>query len=320
MKFYLAPLEGITGFDFRNTVNKYYGKGVDKYFTPFFAPHTKRTMNTREMRDVLAVNNEGINLVPQILTISSADFLRFEHDMHSMGYDEVNINIGCPSGTVTAKGRGSGLLKDKDALDEFLYGVYEKKTGPVSVKTRLGYDDPEEFYEILDIYNRYEMSELIIHPRVRNEFYKGRVHKDIFAYAMNNSRNELCFSGDIFTVSDYEKLMKYLGEKSDMKMLGAVMLGRGMVANPSLIRQLAGGSMTSRTELYDFCRDFASAMLKTTGNPGVVLAKMKELWNFMTALFPGEEKAVKKMLKCKTLDELLLLQKEVFFNGDFLGV
>lgn len=312
MRYYLAPLEGITRYTYRNAVKDHFGEGIDKYYTPFFAPHTKRTMNSKEMSDALPANNEGLYLVPQILTNSAEDFLRFERDMKNMfGYEEVNINIGCPSGTVFSKGRGSGMLRDIDALDDFLYGVYEKKTGRVSVKTRLGISEPEEFYEILDVYNKYPMEELIIHPRVRAEFYKGSPHRDIFRFACVHSKNELCWSGDIYSPDDLSRLTDDLGE--DCGAMTAVMCGRGMLADPSLIRQLSGnGGPMTREELRAFHDRLMSDMNELFSGPAPTLAKVKELWLYMIntydeAVFEERgvtrERSLRRIQKCRSIAE-----------------
>lgn len=315
MKFYLAPMEGITGYRYRGLVHRFFGEGVDKYFTPFFAPHAKRKPGTREMQEVLLKNNPDVFLVPQILTDSAKDFLRFEKDMSALGYKEVNLNAGCPSGTVTAGNRGSGLLKDISALDNMLYDIFAGCTGRVSVKTRLGYKEPEEFYELLDIYNKYPMCELIIHPRVREEFYKGRPHTDIFEYALLNTKNDLCWSGDICSVADYDALLERL-PKSDK--LTAIMLGRGMIADPSLIRQLAGGERATRQEIYDFVKDIRAQLREGFPDERQILDKQKELWGFMIKMFPGQEKNHKRLLKSRDLDESMAIQKEIIFKGDFL--
>lgn len=299
IKIYLAPLEGITRYSFRNAVKDMFGEGVYKYYTPFFAPHTKRTMNNKEMTDVLPENNKGVYLVPQILTNSSQDFLSFERAMEDMfGYMEVNINAGCPSGTVVPKGRGSGLLKDADALDAFLYEIFCSKRNKVSIKTRLGMWESDEFYELLEIYNKYELEELIIHPRVRDEFYKGTPHWDMYKYALENSKNPLCYSGDIFSQKDLAALQERMGKED----IGALMLGRGMVADPSLARQLAGGKKMTRQELKQYHDRLYSEFKELFSGQVPVLHKMKELWLYLIWNYE-DERLLKKVQKTKSFAE-----------------
>lgn len=299
MNIYLAPLEGITRYNFRNAINDMFGEGVYKYYTPFFAPHTKRTMNNKEMKDVLPENNKGVYLVPQILTNNSQDFLSFERDMYDLfGYEEVNINVGCPSGTVVPKGRGAGLLKDSDVLDAFLYEIFCSKKRKVSIKTRLGMWESDEFYEILEVYNKYELEELIIHPRVREEFYKGRPHWDMYKYALENSKNPLCYSGDIYSCENLASLKAELKTEN----IGALMLGRGMVSDPSLARQLKGGNKMNRRELKAYHDRLYSEFKELLHGQTMVLHKMKELWLYLIRNYE-EERLLKKVQKTKNYAE-----------------
>ena len=135
MKIYLAPMEGITTYIFRNAFEKYYG-GVDKYFTPFL---TASHLKGREKRDVDPDNNSVPSLVPQILTNDSELFIKIAEQLAELGYREVNLNLGCPSGTVTGKGRGAGFLDRTAELDRFLYDIYNKLPEmDISIKTRIG--------------------------------------------------------------------------------------------------------------------------------------------------------------------------------------
>ena len=294
MEYYLAPLEGITGYMYRNTVNRYFGEGISKYFTPFFQPHRKRSMYQREMKDIFPENNAGIKLVPQILTNDPQDFLQFEKDMGDFGYKELNINLGCPSGTVTSKGRGSAFLKDTDGLKFFLDGVFSKTQAAVSIKTRIGAEDPAEFAKILDIYNSYPVYELIIHPRVKTEMYSGRVHMDIFEYASDNACMPLCYNGDIWDTASVPQL------KENVR---AVMCGRGMVGNPALIRELSGGSPLMKKEFDAFMEELFEVYIKVFSGVTPVLHKMKEIWVLTERYHKGSEKLYKAVYKSKNETE-----------------
>lgn len=196
MQYYLAPMEGITTYIYRNAYAKYFGH-IDKYFTPFIA---SKKMNTREVRDILPENNEGIEVVPQILTNRVDDFLAIAEKIASYGYQTVNLNLGCPSGTVTAKKRGAGFLSVPDELDAFLYEIYEKCPLRISIKTRLGIYDLEEWDDLLDIYAKYPIDELIIHTRLQKEFYAGKTHPEAYALAQsrlcNNAQANLPSAAD----------------------------------------------------------------------------------------------------------------------------
>ena len=163
---YLAPLEGITGYIYRNAYQKYFG-GIDRYFTPFIAPAKGKPFRHRELADVRPEHNTGIMVIPQILTNHSEGFIKAAKALTDMGYDEININMGCPSGTVVSKGKGSGMLADPTKLDHFLEEIFAADICKISVKTRLGMEFADEFPDILDVLMKYPFTEVIIHPRTR---------------------------------------------------------------------------------------------------------------------------------------------------------
>ena len=200
MKFYLAPLEGVTGYIFRNALEEYF-PGTDRYFTPFIVPDQKHALRKRELRDVLPENNQVKELVPQILTSDPVRFVETAKALAEYGYEEVNLNLGCPSGTVVAGGRGAGMLADVEKLDCFLDQIFRDTDLRISVKTRIGIERPEEGYTLMKIYNQYPISEVIIHPRTRKEYYKGEPHLDVFSELLAMSQHPVCYNGNLFTVS-----------------------------------------------------------------------------------------------------------------------
>lgn len=310
MKFYMAPLEGITGYIYRNTVNKYFGVGIDKFFTPFLVPHTKKGFSHKEINEISAEHNQGINLVPQILTSNAEDFLSLAAKLRNAGYEEVNLNLGCPSRTVTSKGRGAGALEDTKKLDEFLQAIFDSGDENISIKTRIGVDDPDEFGEIIEIYNKYPIKELTIHPRVLKEMYNGRAHRDVFNKALEIYKKPVCYNGDIFSVSDYEKAMQDI-EVMSTDNVQAVMIGRGMLRNPALIRELAGGEPASNEEIGAMLDEMRALYATEMSGQTPVLFKMKELWSNLQCFFPEKEKLCKKLLKTKSLNELDFIAKQI---------
>ena len=174
MQYYFAPMEGLTDSVYRRLHNGYF-PGVDQYYMPFISPTVHRSLTPREARELPRADSEAFTAIPQIMTKVPEDFLWAAGQCAELGYGEVNLNLGCPSGTVVAKGKGSGMLADPESLDRFLDGIFSASPVPVSVKSRLGLTDPQEFPRLLEVFNRYPIAELTLHPRVRKAFYSGSV-------------------------------------------------------------------------------------------------------------------------------------------------
>ena len=207
----MAPLEGITGYVFRNAHYAYFHP-ADKYFTPFITPGLNSSLKSKALKDVLPENNHGPFIVPQILTNRADEFIYTEKQLGEMGYTEINLNLGCPSGTVVAKGRGSGFLAFRDKLDAFLDEIYSTAEMKISIKTRLGKESAEEFEALLDIYNQYPLEELIIHPRTREDYYRGLPNDEAFRMGAEKSRCPVCYNGNIFTKEDYRSVSEKFPE------------------------------------------------------------------------------------------------------------
>ena len=313
----MAPMEGITGHIFRNALRDYFGDGIDRYYSPFLVPHEKKAMSSKERNEIKPENNEGIELVPQILTNNAVDFLRLEKAVHELGYKEVNLNLGCPSRTVAGKGRGSGFLGRIEELDDFLYEIFSGCIGDISVKTRIGEHTKDEFSQILEMFNKYNIKELTIHPRVRFEYYNGEPHRDVFLYAVKNSTNSLCYNGNIFCKEDVGKLISDI-EEADLENesgncagVESIMIGRGMLANPALIREIKGGGKLEDKELKEFLKRLRSDYTELFSGETPVLQKMKELWTYIIWNRPGDDALIKKLLKCRTLSEYKLLEMQI---------
>ncbi len=295
MKFYMAPLEGITTYIYRN-IHHHRFPGLEKYYTPFVSPTSNHDFKSREKRDVLPENNRGIPLVPQILSNHADEFLYTAERLIEYGYSEINLNLGCPSGTVVAKGRGSGFLSDLEGLNRFLGEIFDKLAVPISIKTRIGRNEPSEFRDILAIYNKYPICELTIHPRVRADFYRGTPDWDVFEEALENSVNPVCYNGDINSVEDYERFCERFPTVEQ------IMIGRGLIANPALVREIKTKQPMSWQERVQYAQELQRAYEKIM--PEIpVLYKMKEIWSYMATAHPDSAKVWKKIKKTKHLAE-----------------
>lgn len=305
MKYYMAPMEGLTGYVYRNAYHKFF-RPMDRYFTPFIA---NKKMSSGEKRDLLPEHNEGMHVVPQILTNRSEDFLAVAKEITQYGYDTVNLNVGCPSGTVVAKGRGAGLLAEPEVLDRFLYEIFEGYAGKISIKTRIGMEDENEWQDILAVYENYPLEELIIHPRARKDFYKGNPRMEAFSYAAEHSRHSLCYNGDLYMPSDVRNIAESF-PKTD-----CVMIGRGMLKNPFLVElcdtYLNGSDVSERTEcvdmqqhkkrLYAFHQEILEGYMQIMSGDRNTLFRMKELWTYLGKSFTNPEKYLKKIKKAERI-------------------
>lgn len=296
MKYYLAPMEGITGHIYRNAHKKFFNN-IDKYFTPFIVPTSSKSFKTKELRDVLPENNIDMNIVPQILTNDAEGFIHTATKLQQLGYNEINLNLGCPSGTVVSKGRGSGFLAKKEELDIFLDNIFKKDDIEISIKTRIGKDSPEEFYDLIKIYNKYPIKELIIHPRTQKDFYGNKPNLDIFKTATELSTNPICYNGDIFTVNDYKMITEAFPK------LDKVMLGRGLLANPGLINEIHSDIALDKKLLKEFHDEVLSNHIEVFKDENIALYRMKELWGYMIYIFSNNKKYAKKIKKSQKLTD-----------------
>jgi len=294
MNFYFAPMEGVTGYVYRNVHHAFF-PNIDKYFSPFIAANQSERFTTRELNDILPENNRGIVLIPQLLTNNAKDFIHTANKLQQLGYSEINLNLGCPSGTVVAKNRGSGFLLHTDALDAFLDEIFSRAATKISIKTRIGKNDPEEFSELIEIFNKYPMEELIIHPRIQKDFYKNTPNMKVFAEALAASKNRVCYNGDLFTVKDYELF------SAGFPHVDTVMIGRGLITNPGLIGDITNNIKLDKKLLREFHDRIYADYRKVLSGETYVLYKMKELWIYMILMFADHEKYFKKIKKADNL-------------------
>lgn len=308
MRYYFAPMEGLTDSIFRRLHHKYF-PGVDRYYMPFLSPTIHRTLTHKEDRELPMADSVEFAAVPQVLTKVSEDFLWAAKVCSDRGYDEVNLNIGCPSGTVVSKGKGSGMLRDVPALDRFLEEIFAASPLPISVKTRLGMEDPEEFPAILEVLNRYPIKELTIHPRVRKQFYDGSVHMEMFDYAVEHSANPLCYNGDILSLAQAGAIAeKYPNVE-------AVMIGRGLVADPGM---LSGG--TDAPALEGFLNELLSVYEVEFGGSRNAMFRMKENWGFLHSRFEGSDKLWKQLRKTTDVSEFKSLSTQILHTCPFQSI
>ena len=315
MNFYFAPMEGLTGYIYRNAHKDFfYNSSIKKYFSPFIFANQSESLKTRELNDILPENNQGIVLVPQVLTNNAKDFIRTAKRIKLLGYQEIDLNLGCPSGTVVAKNRGSGFLSKRKELDEFFDEVFSQSITKISVKTRIGKDHPEEFYELIEIFNKYPLEELIIHPRVQKDFYKNKPNLKVFEDALLLSKNPVCYNGDIFTAKDCQNFpYQFPG-------VDTIMIGRGLLTNPGLINSILYNTNLEKGLLKDFHDNIYEGYKRVLFGDRNVLFKMKELWLHMISMFSDHAKYAKKIKKAERLSEYDEAVASLFREQDILKI
>jgi len=308
MQIALAPMEGLTNYIYRRAHRRAFPR-IHRYYSPFITPNSSHKLTTRELSDVLPENNEGQALVPQILTSSAEDFLWCAEKLHSLGYGEVDLNLGCPSGTVVSKGRGAGFLARPRELEAFLDSVFARCLCRVSVKTRLGMESPEEFPTLLALLRRYPLAGLIVHPRTRAEQYKGAPHRECFRLALEGSPFPVVYNGDLFCERD---VRAFAGE---YPAAAGLMLGRGLIADPGLERRLAGEA-PAKEQYHAFIDEVLEGYLSVWRDKKAAIAHMKEIWCYMISLFPDSRRHAKAIRKAGTVGDYRAAVEALFADRD----
>ena len=298
----MAPLEGVTTHIFRKVFKKYY-KGIDVFYTPFLSANHTHKFKTREKKEYLPYDSQ---LIPQLITNSTDDFMWGCNVLKDAGYKEVNLNAGCPSNTVFSKRKGAGMLFDTYEYERFLDDIFNEKAAhdlpDISIKTRIGVYDKEEAKELAKIYAKYPIKELIIHPRLKKDFYKNNVDLDAFEImckTLNAGKynTKIMYNGDI-TDTDMAHLI--LERFVD---INRIMIGRGLVADPELAEKIKGISDGDKNRLLSFHNDLIIEYTGELSGERDVLFKMKELWAYMGVNYKKYEKCLKTIRKTKSLKE-----------------
>ncbi len=319
----MAPMEGLTGYVYRRAHHAYFAP-LDAYYTPFIS---NKKLGSRERHDVMPEHNEGMHVIPQILTNRADDFLEIEKQLYEYGYREVNLNLGCPSGTVTAKGRGAGFLAHPEELKQFLDEIYSKTSTnmtnmKISIKTRIGISSEEEWPQLLAIFNHFPIELLTIHPRLLKNFYKGYPHMECYQYAKEHSLSPICYNGDIHSVDKWNEIKSSLGNKTK-----EIMLGRGLLMNPALAEEIVNEDAEDANENSEAAKtiDIVSAERMKKFHDAIlegyceemsgdrnVLFKMKELWVYLGSGLQASPKLLKQIKKSNSVREYKIAADAIF--------
>lgn len=311
MELYYAPMEGITGYLHRNAYHAVF-PDIDRYVTPFIAANQKGKLSTKEKNDILPEHNQGMQVIPQLLTNQSECFLATERTLREYGYKELNLNLGCPSKTVVTKYRGSGFLAKPEELDHFLEEVFARTECEISLKTRIGVDEPEEFEQLLEIYNKYPLKELIVHPRTQKDYYRNHPHMEWYTYASDHAEAELCYNGDIIDPDGYESFCQAYPDTKK------IMIGRGLLANPGLAGMIKGKPAPDKDKIREYHDRMYEAYREHMPGDRVVLFKMKELWFYLAQHFTDSARYAKKIRKAERLAAYESAVNALFAEQEFV--
>ena len=301
----LGPFQGITDAPFRNVFKKHFG-GIDKFYTPFFTGIQKDHAKSLQVEEIDPRFNDVETLTPQILSTDAEEILRFASQCKELGYKEINLNMGCPFPRVANKKRGCGLLPYPEKITVMLSTVFERIDLKFSIKCRLGYFDPDEIVPVIDIFNQYPLSELIIHPRIGKQLYKGEADVKRFAELIPMIKAPLVYNGDIISEDIFERI------SGMVKPVNEFMLGRGLLANPFLAEEIKkNGELNEFSEpvcpkkdrLHAYMVDLYEDRLRHAGGSPKVLGRMKELWSYLMYSFDEPQDIWRKIKKINALKE-----------------
>lgn len=293
-----SPLQGITDFRFRNAIDKFFG-GVDTFYAPYIRVQGDMEIKNSYKRDLLPANNSVMQLTPQVMTNSSEEFLFVAAYVSSLGYKELNWNLGCPYPMVTKRGLGSGLLKETDKIDQILKRVSEESDIIISLKMRLGYEDNHEILDLLPILEKYAIKNLVIHPRLGKQLYKGEVDLKMFQQCIDNTSHSVYYNGDIQTVAKFREL------KQQFPNVHGWALGRGIIANPFLAEMIRMDKEHLPDDWLERFSNFHDTLFyyydEALSGPKHIVLKMKSYWVYFSQMFSNPRKAHKIIKKANSI-------------------
>lgn len=293
-----SPLQGFTDFRFRNTFHNVMG-GIDTYYAPYIRLDGKKEIKKQTQRDLQPANNQTPRLIPQVLTNNASDFIGIAKQMQQLGYSELNWNLGCPYPMVSKRGMGAGLLNNPTQIDQVLQQVVSESNIKISVKMRLGLESKFEIFEVLPILNKYPLQNIIIHPRIGKQLYKGEVDLDVFEKCIGLTPHTICYNGDINSVDKFRELANRF---PDIKHW---LIGRGLFSDPFLPQMIKNNSLQypeNKLEQFSKFHDILFHEYETAlSGSSHLLHKMCALWEYFAHLFPNTPKAFKMIKKAKNI-------------------
>lgn len=298
-KLLSSPLQSFTEYRFRNGIEKYFG-GIDTYYAPYIRLNGKLEIKANYQRDLDPKNNFVKELIPQVMTNDPDEFLFVADYVKSLGYTELNWNLGCPYPMVTKRCMGSGLINDPQRIDTILEKVHAESDIVVSMKMRMGYDNPLEILDVFPILDKYPIKNVAIHARIGKQLYKGDVDLVSFENCLDKTRHTIYYNGDICTVADFRRLQEQFPTIENW------MIGRGLIMDPFLPAMIKADTEVypeNRLELFTaFIDELFDGYFNSLSGKSHVLIKMTSYWEYFAMSFPDAHKTFKRIKKAKSID------------------
>ncbi len=311
-----SPLQGFTDFRFRNAFHKYFG-GIDTFYAPYIRMNGKMVIKSSYKRDLELENNDTLEVIPQIMTNSTDEFLFVTKYIQELGYKELNWNLGCPYPMVTKKGMGSGLICQPEKIEHILDRVHSETDVLVSMKMRMGYDTPEEIQDVFPILDKYPLKNIAIHARIGKQLYKGGVDLESFQKCIDNTKHKLYYNGDITSVAKFKELQERFPS------IDHWMIGRGLIADPFLPQMIKNNSTQYPENSMEIFKEFHDTIFREYDaflqGPTPIRMKMLGFWEYFSQSFDNPQKVYKKIKKAKSIKNYEIAVAEIMANKEFKG-
>ncbi|MDB0615746.1 tRNA-dihydrouridine synthase family protein [Tenacibaculum dicentrarchi] len=306
-----SPLQGFTDFRFRNAQHKYFG-GIDTYYAPYIRLNGKMVVKSSYKRDLLPENNNTLTVIPQVITNDPDEFLFVAKYVQSLGYNELNWNLGCPYPMVTKSGMGSGLICNPARIDEVLHKAHNETDILVSMKMRMGYENSEEILNSFPILDKYPLKNVAIHARIGKQLYKGGVDLDAFQKCIDVAKHQLYYNGDITSVAGFKAMQERFPSISHF------MIGRGLIADPFLPQMIKDNTTEypeDRWKIFEaFHNEIYQQYDEALSGPTPIKMKMLGFWEYFSMSFDNPQKTYKQIKKAGNQKKYQLAVKEILSN------
>jgi len=307
-----SPLQGFTDFRFRNAFHKYFG-GIDTFYSPYIKLNGKLVIKGSYERDILPENNNTLQVIPQIITNDAEEFLFVTKYVQQLGYKELNWNLGCPYPMVAKCGMGSGLISNTSQIEHILKRVRNETDIIVSMKMRMGYENPNEILDVFPILEQYPIKNIAIHARIGKQLYKGGVDLDSFQKCLDTSKQKIYYNGDITSVEKFRTMQERFPS------IDHWMIGRGLIADPflpSMIKNNTTEYPKNKLEIFEAFHDTIYQEYDSyLQGPTPIRMKMLGFWEYFSESFSNHQKTYKKIKKAGNSKNYEAAVKEIFKNG-----